>query len=164
MARRQAGDWRFRIGVFMVVAGQGSTLLVPFVAASSLPAPWKTALSGLLLFGISEVMTIAAIAVMGKAGFDRLKQMFFGFLRAHSPAERVSARRHRVGLFFYITPLALGWATPYLSAFIELGGAGPAIAVGGDLIFLASFPILGGEFWDKVRALFVREATARMPS
>ena len=33
----------------------------------------------------------------------------------------------------------------------------------GDLMFLASFFVLGGEFWDKVRALFLHEAKAQLP-
>jgi hypothetical protein len=31
----------------------------------------------------------------------------------------------------------------------------------GDLIFIGSFFVLGGDFWDKLRSLFVRTAKAR---
>jgi hypothetical protein len=30
-----------------------------------------------------------------------------------------------------------------------------AYAIGGDLLLLASLFVLGGDFWDKIRALFV---------
>jgi hypothetical protein len=33
----------------------------------------------------------------------------------------------------------------------------------GDLLLLSSFVILGGDFWDKVRALFVYGAKAQFP-
>jgi len=36
--------------------------------------------------------------------------------------------------------------------------------VGGDVVFVASFFVLGGEFWDKLRALFVHGARAVFPN
>jgi hypothetical protein len=33
-----------------------------------------------------------------------------------------------------------------------------------DAAFLASLFILGGDFWDKLRSLFVRQARARFPA
>ena len=33
-----------------------------------------------------------------------------------------------------------------------------------DTLFLASFFVLGGEFWDKVKALFMYEAKAVLPA
>ena len=34
--------------------------------------------------------------------------------------------------------------------------------IAADMIFIASFFVLGGDFWDKLHALFVREARVRM--
>ena len=36
-------------------------------------------------------------------------------------------------------------------------------AVGGDLLLLASFFVLGGDFWDKLRSLFIYDAHAVIP-
>ncbi len=36
-------------------------------------------------------------------------------------------------------------------------------ALSGDVLLLASFIVLGGDFWDKVRALFVHRAKAHFP-
>jgi hypothetical protein len=33
-----------------------------------------------------------------------------------------------------------------------------------DVLLLASFLVLGGDFWDKIRALFVREAKVNFPA
>ena len=38
-----------------------------------------------------------------------------------------------------------------------------AFAVTGDAMFFASLLVLGGDFWDKIRALFVHGARARFP-
>jgi hypothetical protein len=35
--------------------------------------------------------------------------------------------------------------------------------VASDLMFVSSLFVLGGEFWDKLRALFVHGAKARFP-
>ena len=37
------------------------------------------------------------------------------------------------------------------------------IALTLDFFFFASFFVLGGDFWDKVRALFIHQARARFP-
>jgi hypothetical protein len=37
------------------------------------------------------------------------------------------------------------------------------VKVAADVIFLASFFVLGGDFWDKLHALFIREARACPP-
>ncbi|MNT62036.1 hypothetical protein D3C72_1997240 [compost metagenome] len=37
------------------------------------------------------------------------------------------------------------------------------VAMSGDLLLILSLFILGGDFWDKLRALFVREAKAVFP-
>ena len=52
-----------------------------------------------------------------------------------------------------------GWAGPYLPVSRSQG----TLAIAGDIGFLASFFVLGGDFWDKIRALFVRDmrVTAR---
>ena len=34
-------------------------------------------------------------------------------------------------------------------------------ALGGDFLFLSGLSVLGGEFWDKIRSLFIHDATIR---
>jgi hypothetical protein len=36
--------------------------------------------------------------------------------------------------------------------------------VGGDVVFVTSLFVLGGDFWDKLRSLFVHGARAVFPS
>ncbi|MBW1773551.1 MAG: hypothetical protein JRJ82_11760 [Deltaproteobacteria bacterium] len=37
------------------------------------------------------------------------------------------------------------------------------ISLVGDAMFVCSFFVLGGDFWDKVRALFIHGAKAQIP-
>ena len=154
-----AAGWRFRLGVAIFVIGFASPLLIPLVTGSDLATQWKTILSGALAVGIPEVFSIAAVAIMGKSGFNILKERFFKFIRKHGPPERVGRMRYRVGLVMFGLPLLLGWSGPYFLHHLP-GYNAHRLLIGfiGDLLLVSSLFVLGGEFWDKVRALFIRDA------
>ena len=154
--------WRFRIGVVVFIAGFLSPLLIPWVLASGLPMEWKAIISGGLSFGVPEVFAFLAIAIMGKAGFNRLKEFFFGLIRRYGPPDRVSRARYRVGLVMFLVPLLFGWLIPYASSHVP-GYEAHRIMLGiiGDVMLVSSLIVLGGDFWDKIRALFVYDAKAR---
>lgn len=153
-----------RLAVGGVIFGLGMIcpLFVPLVAATGLSAGWKAALSGLLLLGIPEVFMLAAVAVLGKPGFQYLRGRIFAVLRRAAPPEHVGRTRHRIGLALFVLPLLLGWLGPY--ALLQV----PAYAehallvhLGGDAVLLTSLFVLGGSFWDKLRALFAHDAIVR---
>jgi len=159
---------RLVLGGAILIFGFLCPLLVPLVTRSSLSAGWKTALSGLLLLGIPELFTIIAAGVLGKSGFaylmGRIKKVFGRFFKDHGPPETVSPRRYRIGLVMFIIPIAIGWLTPY--AFHHLPGYEKyhlIYGLPGDLLLIASLFVLGGEFWDKLRSLFVHGAKASFP-
>jgi len=153
---------RLYTGGTIFVVGFLSPLLVPLVTASALPVAWKTTLSGLLLVGVPELTMLVAAAVMGKAGFDYLKQQIFGFLGKHfAPPETVSLPRYRIGLVLFSIPLLFGWLAPYISGYLPILDEHRLLfAIIGDLFLLCSLFVLGGEFWDKLRALFIHKAKA----
>jgi hypothetical protein len=64
----------------------------------------------------------------------------------------------------FTVPFVFGWLTPYAADMVP-GYAGNEFtyAVLGDVLLLASLFVLGGDFWDKVRALFLRRAKAAFP-
>jgi hypothetical protein len=158
-SENQAVGWRFRLGLVIFVVGFASPLLIPLVTASGLPSQWKAIVSGALAVGIPEVFSIIAVAIMGKSGFDYLKERFFALLKKHGPPERVSRMRYRIGLVMFTLPLLLGWTGPYFLHLIPGYGAHRLlVGIIGDLLLVSSLFVLGGEFWDKVRALFIRDA------
>ena len=160
--RKPASGWQFKTGVALFVLGLICPVFVPLVVATGLPASWKAILSGALALGIPEVLWLAAVAIMGKTGFDYLKQRVFGFLKRHAPPEQVSRTRYRIGLVLFLVPFVLAWVQPYASTVVEaLDEYRIAVGVGGDVLLLVSLFVLGGEFWDKVRALFVHGARAK---
>lgn len=145
-----------------------TAIACPFAAAavitSDAPARWKTA-AGLLVFPIPEMFDFSAIAILGKPGFAYLKSRAGAWFRKHGPPATVGRTRYRIGIVMFVLPLFFGWINPYVANYIpEYNTHRVAVNLAGDVLFLASFFVLGGDFWDKVRALFLNRATARIPS
>jgi len=155
---------RLTLGGVILVVGLLCPLSIPWVASSGLPAGWKAVLSGLLLLGIPELMMMLAAAVLGKSGFHFLKGLLFGIFKRHAIPKEVSPTRYRIGLVMFLVPMLWGWLTPYVAQEIP-GYEEHRLAVGllGDLLLLGSLFVLGGEFWEKLRALFIHRAVARFP-
>jgi len=154
---------RLVAGATVFVLGFLSPLLVPFVARSDLSAGWKTTLTGLLIAGIPELGMLIAVAIMGKPGFNYLtggiKKRLGAFMAKHGPAQTVSARRYKIGLIMFLIPILFGWAAPYAVHHIPGYESNQLLyAFVGDVLLVSSLFVLGGEFWDKLRSLFVHGA------
>ena len=156
-----AAGWRLQLGVALFVLSIVLPLAgVPVVASLGLSAGVTATVSGSLLVS-GEVLGVAAVAVMGKSGYVYLKNRIFGFLKRVGPPREVSRRRYTVGLVMFCVPILFAWASPYASRWIP-GGTTHTLpfALGGDLLLLTSLFVLGGNFWDKIRSLFLYDAKA----
>lgn len=150
--------WRFRLGLTVLIAGWLSPLLIPVITRTAFAIEWKTIISGLLAVGIPEAFTLAAIAIMGKQGYDLIKDRIFRFLKKHGPPDRVSLTRYRIGLVMFVLPVVFGWLGPYGAHLLPGYEAHRfLVSVIGDVMFFTSIFVLGGDFWDKLRALFVHD-------
>ena len=125
------------------------------MAALDLSVTMKSSVSGGLLIG-AEVLGILAVAVMGKPGYLYIKSRFFGFLKRYSPPHEVSRSRYNIGLVMFCIPILFGWVSIYAAEYFPGFSQNPLpYAIGGDLLLLVSLFVLGGDFWDKIRALFI---------
>ena len=150
---------RFIIGGALFVGGFLSPLLIPLVINSDLSGEWKTFLSTGLVAGLPEVGMVAAVAVLGKQGFAEFKNKIYSLLKKHTEPSAVSIRRYRLGLVMFFSPLLLAWLEPYARHFFPgLGGESITQALIVDLVFAASFLVLGAGFWEKIRNLFVHDS------
>ena len=139
-------------------------LLVPVVQGSDLPEGIKLALSGLLFFGIPEVFFLIVIAIMGRDGYRFVTRLVWRIIKKQAPPEHVSVARYRIGLVLFSIPVLFAILSPYVGHLIPDAEANVNVyAMGGDALLLISLFVLGGEFWDKLRALFVHCATAQFP-
>jgi hypothetical protein len=155
--------WRFYAGIAILVCSFGAWSLVPIASA----AGWSTAqiatLSGAIFIG-SKVGLITAIAVMGKAGFNYTKLLVFGFVSKFGPAQQVSPARYRLGLVLFVVPFLMTWLAPYATGLARpIGIYGFLQNLALEALVLVGLYLLGGEFWDKVRALFRHRARVEIP-
>jgi hypothetical protein len=154
-----AADWRIKLGaalfglsILLPVAG------VPLVATLGLSTAMTASISGALLVG-AEVLGVCAVAVMGKSGYAFIKNRVFGFLKQYGPPQKVSRVRYNIGLVIFCVPFLLGWLSPYISKWVPDLLSNPfPFAIGGDILILVSLLVLGGDFWDKIRSLFIHNA------
>ena len=159
-----AAGWRLKLGIALFGLSIALPVLgVPLVAAMGLSAATVATVSGAMLVG-AEVLGIIAVAVMGKPGYAYIKNRVFGFLKQYGPPAAVSPTRYAIGLVMFTVPLVFGWLAPYATDLIP-GYLGNELTYGiiGDLLLLVSLLVLGGDFWDKLRALFFHGAKAVFP-
>ncbi len=149
---------RLVAGAAAFVCGWIVTLAsVPLITASSLP----TSLVPIVVFVLPKVGVLTAVAILGKPGFAYLKTLVFGRLK---PTGDVGPTRHRVGIVMFGAAMVLGFLEPYGFFLPDLPARGVRLAMAIDLLLLVSLFVLGGNFWDKIRALFVREAQVSFPA
>lgn len=157
---------RLILGVVVWAAGWILGLaLIPVVNASSLSTGLKATLNGILLLGFPKLFLVLAVAIMGKPGFAYLKSLLGSHFRRFAPPATVSPGRYRAGLILLITMVVLSSIGDYVAAdVIPMRHEHPRlVALTGDLLLLTSLFLLGGDFWDKIRSLFVRDAKAVFP-
>jgi hypothetical protein len=64
----------------------------------------------------------------------------------------------------FALPLLFAFVSPYVGHYIPGLAEHPMVyAVAGDILLLVGLFVLGGDFWDKLRSLFVHKAVALMP-
>ena len=154
-----ASGWRLKAGVALFILSIAVPLIgIPVVTSLGVSAAVTASVSGVLLVG-AEIMGILAVVVMGKEGYAFIKNRVFGFLRQYGPPQKVSRHRYRLGLVMFSVPIVFGLLSIYAGQLIPGFTDNPLLfAVCGDILLLASFFVLGGNFWDKIRALFIYDS------
>ena len=151
-------------GGLILIIGLMSPLAIPVFNNLAISEQWKVLISGLLLVGVPEIFMLIAVAVMGKSGYAFLKTRLMSLLRRHGPPERVSVFRYRIGLAMLVLPVLVGLLSPYVGDSLPLYAERElAVAMAFDILFVSSLFVLGGEFWDKLRALFIQGARVILP-
>ncbi|MBO9102035.1 MULTISPECIES: transporter suffix domain-containing protein [unclassified Rhizobium] len=150
--------WRFKCGVGIFILKVVLALFIPILAFSGLSVTLVAAITG-TIFIVNKLLMILMIAVMGKPGFVELKRIIGQYLPNMSPDVVVGPIRYGIGLFMFFLPIVSGMLEPYVDTIWP--GLRPNIwelQLAEDVMLIVSVFVLGGNFWEKVRALFVRSA------
>ncbi len=155
---------RFYVGAAIFLGSLSLWFLVPAASAAGWSASKIASLTGGVFIG-TKVGMLAAIAVMGKPGFNHLKRLLLGLFRKVGPPQQVSRERYRLGLVLFLVPVLMTWIAPYAAAIFGTSGIYGFLENRAlEALLLVGLFLLGGDFWDKVGALFKHRATIEFDS
>ena len=155
--------WRIKTGIAIFIASIAWPVLLPVLWLLGLSAQYIAAFTGAMVVA-AEVMIIAAAAISGKKGFAYIKQRIFGVIKSYGPPQVVSAARYKTGLVMFTLPLLYGFLSPYIDKYLPgMTDYRLVYAVVGDIFLLVGLFLLGGDFWGKLRALFIHNAVVKIP-
>ena len=150
--------WKFYVGLALFVYSLGTfgvAALVPFLFSPTAAAALVTGVvvSGELGFWVSA-------ALLGKPFIDTLKARLAALLasRESRAPQPISRPRHVLGLVLF----SLSFVTYYVAMaipFLQLSTSTEltaivVVAITGELLFVSSLLVLGGEFWERFKALY----------
>lgn len=137
-------------------------LFIPIIIQLNLSATFKAIISGLLVFGLPEIGMLLAVAILGKEGFLYLKSQLFFCLKQNVISTTVSRTRYRIGIVLFSIILIIDFLMPYINYFasIQIQREQYYLILLLDISLFISLIILGGNFWDKLKALFIYDMTA----
>ncbi len=153
--------FRFYLGIGMFVT---SFFMLPtgLVLKGFADTPY---LKGLILaaFWISApVMKITSIAIMGKPSYLWIQYKFNHFYHHVAELHRVSKTRYNIGLVMFFLPFVPNYILAYSpNLFPDAYLLRSGIHFIFDLVVISGLFVLGGDFWDKLRALFIYTARAK---
>ena len=155
-------DWKFYLGIILLIL----SCLIPFLGFWIASLPWPVAVKGviigLLTVGGPEVVALLAVALLGKTAFDLIADKARACLRQLAPRGSVSLLRYRIGLALFILSFIPSYVVGYAPHLLpDVSPARLYVSIGSDVLYVISLFVLGGDFWDKLRALFVHDARAQ---
>jgi len=171
----QAGEvkpvrgWRFEVGFGIILF---STIVLPsFIPIFALLGFSASFIASYTVGGTitAEILMVVGAAVSGKEGFAQIKALVFGFFRKYAaPPAKVGKIRYRIGLIMFFVPFIYGFVGPYVQEYLPqyfalVSDYSLILAIVGDSLIIISLFVLGGDFWGKLRSLFVHKAYAVLP-
>jgi hypothetical protein len=155
---------RIRLGIAFAVGGNLLFFTSAWIAWMPWSASFKAALWSVLFFA-PEAGTFIGIAIMGRENYDRFKAVLVRWLLKIKPAGNIGIVRHYIGLALFLLPLVPCYIQSYHPHWLP--DSSPLrwqVKIAVDAGFLASLFILGGDFWDKLHALFTPGPLRHLPA
>lgn len=155
---------KFYIGIALLLLSCLLPVLAFWVATLPLPAAAKATIIGAITVGGPDILAILAVSLLGKQAFDLITGKVLAALSRLAPHGSVGKARYKVGLVLFMLPVIPTYIMGYAPHLLpDVSPARLYVSVGSDVIFITSLFVLGGDFWDKLRALFVYDARVTFP-
>jgi len=117
------------------------------------------------IFWISApVLKISSVAILGKPTYLWIKAKFMHHYHRVMRPYHESRLRYNIGLVLFCIPVVPTYIMAYAPQVVSDNFYLRLILnVSVDVIFITSLFVLGGDFWDKLKALFVFSAKVKFP-
>ena len=153
-------DWRYGIGLLFLALAALSILFGVVAVLAGYAREDSPGSPVWLLAGPAEILCLVAAAILGKEKHEKLVRKVRPPGRHSAPDNRTRRFRYYLGLcgcLFNGIPLTL---YAYVPELMPGGSTKVSILVIADLVFFGSLFFAGGEFWEKLRRLFVWEGNS----
>ena len=150
-------NWRFVAGVSVLGLAMVLPLCALLIPLLDLPVAQSALIAGALVAGAPEILMLLAVALLGRQNFDRIVGTAKKFLFTTFFSTPVSRGRYYAGLAICLLSFVPIYVAGYAPSWMPAGNGRIAVLAVADLAFIFSFFIMGGEFWEKFRRLFVWE-------
>jgi hypothetical protein len=151
-------DWKFYTGVTFLILSCILPLIGLAIPFFDIHPVISVPVAGFLMLGGPEIMIIIAASFLGKNAYHYYRNKFLKFFKRKKPIKPhvISATRYYVGLSLFfgsLIPMYLNGYAPQIMPKNELGKY--LFLVSADLVFVISFFVLGADFWEKYKSLFI---------
>lgn len=155
---------RLWIGVALFGVSNVPPVALPLVAQSEWASTVTPIANALLFFVAPQLLLVASVLVLGRANNDWLYEVTVRALERCKPRGEVGPVRYRIGLALFVLPISITCIQAYAPGLLS-GEASPRVSITmlAHAMFFVSLFVLGGDFWDKLRALFVHDARVIFP-
>ena len=113
----------------------------------------------------APAMKISSVAILGKPSYLYIKSKFRYHVTRVIMPYHASRLRYNIGLVLFCLPVIPTYILAYAPLFVTQDFYVRIILnLSLDAIFIASLFVLGGDFWDKLKALFSFSAKVSFPA
>jgi len=147
-------DWKYYVGMTLFCLSFILPLFSFAIPSFGLSTATTATIIAFLTVGSPEICLLLSVIFLGKKVLNHYKKKIFTwFKRALKP---VSKSRYYFGIALMLATSIPFYVYAYMSQVSDYS-ARLYILVASDLVFIFSFFIVGGEFWDKLKRLFIWE-------
>jgi len=112
----------------------------------------------------APALKISSVAILGKPSYLYIKSKFRHHIAQVIKPYHASRIRYNIGLFLFCLPVIPTYIMAYAPLFFsQIFYVRVILNISFDVIFIVSLFVLGGDFWDKLKALFIFSARASFP-
>ena len=151
---------RYKLGMVFIIFGIISPavgFIVPFLGLSQTLA---VSLVGIFFIGAPEVFLILGAALAGKEAMIAIKTRVKDLFTKKITPQAVGKVRYNIGLGLFVGSILVNWILQYLNFSVDTTDYQQVlmiITVIFDLMILSAFFIMGEQFCEKIKKIFIWE-------